>query len=250
MARAFVSGSSQYLEHVGVPVTTTPLTLAAWFYAAQTTSSYGLVGVGVGAGTTTVINGFQLYATSGTVKIASGNGTTAATAVTTATFAANAWAHAAAVFTSGTSRAAYLNGGNKVSNTTSSTPGTPDAVDVGRMMQTTKNYMNGRLAEAAVWNVALTDAEVAALAAGVSPLRVRPANLVAYWPLLGIDSPETDWHPAGGTRYPLTVTGATKGNHAPVEPYSRRFWGTTPAVVAGGPPPPAAFSPAAVLGHL
>lgn len=37
--------------------------------------------------------------------------------------------------------------------------------------------------QAAVWNVALTDEEMASLAAGCSPLRVRPSALVFYAPL-------------------------------------------------------------------
>ena len=48
----------------------------------------------------------------------------------------------------------------------------------------------GDLAEAAVWNVALTDAEVAALARGIHPFLIRPDALVAYWPILGRYSPE------------------------------------------------------------
>jgi hypothetical protein len=84
--------------------------------------------------------------------------------------------------------------------------------------------MNGRIAEAGIWNVALSDREVAALASGVHPARMRPDALVAYWPLWGDDSPELDWHPSGGTRYPMTLTGTpTKANHAPIA-ISRRFW--------------------------
>jgi len=40
--------------------------------------------------------------------------------------------------------------------------------------------------------VALSAGEVAALGAGASPLAVRPQSLVAYWPLYGNVSPETD----------------------------------------------------------
>ena len=48
---------------------------------------------------------------------------------------------------------------------------------------TKQNYCDGSLAEAAIWNAALSDAEVAALATGVSPLLVRPGSLVFYAPL-------------------------------------------------------------------
>lgn len=51
--------------------------------------------------------------------------------------------------------------------------------------------MSGDVAHVALWNVALTDDEVASLAAGVSPLRMRRDALIAYWPVGG-QSPEPD----------------------------------------------------------
>ena len=50
--------------------------------------------------------------------------------------------------------------------------------------------MNGDLAHIAIWNVALTDAEIASLyngGIGLDPRYVRSANLVAYWPLIRND---------------------------------------------------------------
>jgi hypothetical protein len=46
------------------------------------------------------------------------------------------------------------------------------------------NYMNGQFAEFALWNVALSAGEIAALYAGMAPIGVRMSGLVAYWPLL------------------------------------------------------------------
>lgn len=76
-------------------------------------------------------------------------------------------------------------------------------------------FADGRVAEAAIWNVALTASEVAALAKGVSPLQIRPASLQAYWPLIGRQSPEPDW--VGG--FNLTLTNApANAAHVPVMP--------------------------------
>lgn len=83
--------------------------------------------------------------------------------------------------------------------------------------------MDGSIASAGLWNAALTAKEIAALGQGVSPLYVRPGNLVGYWPLWGVHSPEID---LVGTPHVLTVTGATLGNHAPVVPYNAHRWGT------------------------
>lgn len=59
-----------------------------------------------------------------------------------------------------------------------------DSIWAGRLFDTTPgNYMSGYLAEVAVWDVVLTADEKAALAAGFSPLFIRPASLVFYAPL-------------------------------------------------------------------
>jgi hypothetical protein len=44
--------------------------------------------------------------------------------------------------------------------------------------------MNGLLAEHAVWNVGLTQADATALAKGFTPDQVRPQSLVFYAPLV------------------------------------------------------------------
>jgi hypothetical protein len=45
-------------------------------------------------------------------------------------------------------------------------------------------FLNGRLAEAAIWNTDLTDDEFAALADGYRPTLIRPNKLVFYAPLI------------------------------------------------------------------
>jgi hypothetical protein len=50
---------------------------------------------------------------------------------------------------------------------------------------------DGQIAHVAVWNVALTAQDFAALGAGVNPWLVKPENLVVYWPFWG-SSPEVD----------------------------------------------------------
>jgi hypothetical protein len=68
-------------------------------------------------------------------------------------------------------------------------------------------HLNGRLAECAIWNVALTAAEIASLVKAFSPLLIRPASLVAYWPLIGRHDPEIC--PKGGFDMTLTNTPTT-----------------------------------------
>ena len=44
--------------------------------------------------------------------------------------------------------------------------------------------MDGRLAEVGIWNIDLTAAEIASLAKGMTPDKIRPQSLVFYAPLV------------------------------------------------------------------
>ena len=124
----------------------------------------------------------QAYASKG------GSPIVASSASTTTAFSANTWIHAAAVFESATSRTAYLNGGGGATDATSVTPGTVDSTSIGRMRWPTGStnfFSDGNFAECAIWNVALTVAELVGLSRGLTPLQVRPQSLMAYWPLGG-----------------------------------------------------------------
>lgn len=128
-------------------------------------------------------------------------------------YSANTWYHAAAVFTSTTSRTVYRDGANSATGTASVTVEVPDTTNIGVRFDggAFGAYLNGQCAEAGVWNVALTAGEIAQLAKGLCPLMVRPDALVAYWPLYGNNSPEDDW--IGDID--LTITGATKATVHP-----------------------------------
>ena len=116
-------------------------------------------------------------------------------ATTTAADSTGVWHHACAVFASSTSRSIYLDGTNKITNTTSITPSS-GSITGTRIGDSDADCFDGDLAEVAIWNAALSDAEVASLfvsnGVGVYPTDVKVANLVAYWPVLGSSSPEPD----------------------------------------------------------
>ena len=76
-----------------------------------------------------------------------------------------------------------------------------------------QNHFDGAIGECAVWQgIALTANEFAMLAAGFSPIRVRPENLFLYWPLWGIDDPEPDFSGNGRNG---TLRGAPGGRDNP-----------------------------------
>ena len=97
----------------------------------------------------------------------------------------NEWHHAAFVASSSTSMFAYLDGVPGAEEANANDPTGIDTAIIGawKIASTTLYYWSGLLAEAAIWDVALTTVEIALLSAGYSPLFVRPGNLVKYWPL-------------------------------------------------------------------
>jgi hypothetical protein len=213
MARSF-NGTSQYAQYAGAVVTGYPFTLAAWVKPGvnglENDFVLSLSDVSENAVYQAIVLGGGTVGDEGKVLAVSRN-TTLAAAKTSAAMSADTWNHAAGVFSSATSRAAYLNGGNKGTETTNITFAAGiDTTAIGRLSRPTPAaYFHGSCAEAGVWAAALSDEEIAALAAGLSPLQVRPQSLVAYWPLFARATNEEDW--VGGNT--LTVTGATAADH-------------------------------------
>jgi len=242
MARAFVRASSQFIGHSAGLVSADPITLACWGRSDDSTNGQDAVQIG----DSTTGRGWRLNfggATAGDPirAIATDNTGTNAIAVTSTGYSVNTWHHACAVFTSTSSRDAYIDGGSVGNNATAlGTMMSPNRTDIGRAVNAS-SYFSGRLAEVAIWNVALTANEVLALARGVSPLRVRPASLISYVPIWGLHSAEIDMKNSGAT---WTVTGATLANHAPVRPFSRIALATAPVIEVAA----AGFQPAWAIG--
>lgn len=218
MARSYDQASSEYHEVDATPVTAVPLTIAGWMYPADTTTFKTLVAI---VDKDVPDRWFAVYldSTAHAVAAARGDAVNDALAVTTATHSASTWIHVAGVFDSNVSRSIFLNGANKVTNTNDRTPSGLDRFSIGRHGDSTPGtYMNGRLAEVCVWNVALSDNEIALLARGINPLRIRAQSLLTYHPLFGNASPEPNLAVGGGT-YNLAATGTIDAaDHPPVRP--------------------------------
>ena len=202
MARTFVAASSQYVSDGLSPVSDAPVTVACWIKAASTQSFPSILGLGNSGGVTYYMLG---AGASNNILQAWQQGTiTSDVANATAAFTNGVWSHACGVFASNSDRRVYLNGGNKGTNTTACGTVTPDRFSVGALLRNiASGYFDGAIAEVGVWNIALTDADVASLALGLSPLLVRPDALKRYVPLLAGLSPEPDLM-AGRT---LTLSG-------------------------------------------
>lgn len=181
MAYEFTAASSQYLSTAIAPVTATPLTMACWNI--RPTAALQILLAISDEGNANTRYSLSAGSTSGAFVIAH-NGTTSGTA-TIGSPLTNAWAHAAGVFTSPTSRTVYLNGSFVTNTTTVSDPASLDNLTIGaRRNSSVLNLFTGSVAEVGIWNVALTAEEVASLADGMTCDKVRPQSLVFYAPLV------------------------------------------------------------------
>lgn len=181
--RSFVRASNQFIECSTASVTAYPITLSGWFKTDDLTVNQVVVAnatSGTGVGVYLIVRGV----TAGDPLSATDyDGSTSAQANSGGSLSTNTWYHGGAVFNGASSRDVFLNG-TKTSNTTTTSTnlaGT-DRTNIGALISTNSHF-SGNLAEIAIWNVALTDAEMAILATGVSPLRVRPSALVFYAPI-------------------------------------------------------------------
>ena len=115
-------------------------------------------------------------------------GTTARTADTAAgSVVANTWMHAAAVFTSNSSRTIYLSNATPVTNTLTVAVTNGDYLSLASTWATASpaaGFFNGDIAEVGVWRAALTAAEIDSLSKGVSCRKIRPDSIFCYFPLV------------------------------------------------------------------
>ena len=231
MAYSF-NGSSEYLNTGNAVISSVPITMACWFYSTSNSATQRLISIG------DKDSGNDFFHVSAMGSVADdplrasarrgGGGGGIGSATTTSGYSINTWHHATAVFTSNSDRDVYIDGGSVGNNTASVTPASLDTTRIGaRASSGINGPMAGRIAEAAIWNIALSTSEIAQLASGFSPLLVRPDALTNYWPLGGIarfsaSSAASDY--AGA--YPLSpIDGPTEAEHP------RIFYPTTPIIL-------------------
>lgn len=215
MSRVFAAGSSEHATYDGTPpVTAAPFTVSAWARRTEAGANTFRTVIGIGDKDVTSHQWhLQMQNFFGqNVKWQAQAGGTEAAATASGTWTTNQWHHVAGVEASTTSRTAYLDGVAGTANTTSRSPSGSDRISIGKVAESApaaSEYFTGDIAEVGVWDVALTDAEIASLAKGVTPPNIRPANLVFYAPLVGKHSPEPDL--VGGLS--LTLSGTSASAH-------------------------------------
>lgn len=208
MSRNFSSGN--YLEAtLGALAAPTPMTIAAWCKPSATA-----LGTMFSIGDSNTGN-YVALGSDGTGRVFLETATPNSDSFSVGTMGTGTWRHAAGVTSSVTNHLAYLGGVAGTADTTSVNPTTLDRTTIGALVQTGSRIspFSGAVAHCAIWNIALSAAEIAALAAGRNPLTIAKANLVGYWPVFGDSSPEPDF---SGVAFPLPIGGTpTKGSDDP-----------------------------------
>jgi len=186
MALLFDDSNTEYMIVLSAISTSTPFSMACWFRSDDPAAGQCVMSI---ANNNNDVNYFSLEARGDVagdyIRACTRNSVGYVAATSTKGYAANAWHHACGVWASSGDRRVYLDGGNKGTNNLDRTPSGLNRTAVGVICRQNKFlYMSGYIAEAAIWDVALTDAEAAILAAGYSPLFVRPQSLIVYWPMV------------------------------------------------------------------
>jgi hypothetical protein len=218
MARSIVGGSIQTTLKTVQP----PLTIALWMNVSTDPGAFTPYLTGSNNGTIT----FDINS-----GVASRFVRTNQTVLCTAsTFENSGWTHV--IFThSGTVQQVYINGA------ISGAGGT----DSGAISNSTSGYFfqsNGaatcQQADVAFWSVVLSATEALGLARGIRPNLIRPASLIGWWPLDGLQSPEPDLSGAANNG---TLTSTSLAFGPPFAPFTPR-WQQLPSPFPAGPPPP------------
>lgn len=235
MARHFDNNVADYLLYTGaaIPVSPTTYTISAWCRRASTQSDNNNIYSQVSAFNVDWL-GLAIDGSNLAMFFSKAGGTAAANATSSAATVLNQWHHICGVQSGLTLRTVYLDAGNTGTSTTSQNPAAGKFTAIGTFKgdaDPTTGPFDGDIAEVAVWSAALDAAEVQALARGLSPAQIRPASLLAYWPLLSHASPEIDvWRSQA-----MTVNGTVaQADHPPVLYPRRRSLGIDAPGGGGG----------------
>ena len=178
-----------------MPVSAYPVSLACWFKTDTNAINQMLIDFGHGSLSRAIDLRIRDVPDSDVLAFVN-DSSGYAFAYSSISYTVDTWHHAVAVFENATSRTVYIDGGNSGSNSTSRNfPTGLSGLHIGVRYNSGaySQYMSGSIAEAAIWNTALTAEDAAVLASGYCPAFVKTANLVRYLPLKqvrGLYSPE------------------------------------------------------------
>ena len=180
------NGTNQYLSVATSPVSNVEITIAARFISDSSTTNQALCQIN----NSTASDRFLMAANLGTAStpfraFVQNSSTTTAQADYNG-LAVSTQYHGAVVFTSSTSRRAYLDGNASALSTATCALGTVDRFTIAsRLLAAAQGlYVDGRISEFGIWDTSLNADEIVSLAKGFKCHRVRPQNLKFYAPLV------------------------------------------------------------------
>lgn len=171
-----------YLESAAPIISGLPLTMFCRFKALRPGAIGGLISLGVNAGSYYMLS-LRQDSVGALSRLSAGAQPWAQVAKD---YTVGKWHAATGVWRANNSRSAYLDGENRATNTSS--VAVPAGISLrigGRVNATFDDLSNALIADVAVWDAALTDAEVLALSHVADLRSVRPGNLRRYLPHMG-----------------------------------------------------------------
>lgn len=208
MARSFISASGQNLEALTAAVTGQTFSMLAWAITTNAGLNQSVLWVGEDGDPTHFTTLQMLGVTGGdpcrVLKNTYGAGSVES-AITANGFTQNKWHHIAGVVASSTDMRCYLDGdvANKGVNTNAKAVSNHDATSIGHAADSTPGAnMSGAIADAAFFDRATTEDEIARSAAGFSAIHFDPVFFMAL-----VDDADVDT--VGGIRF--TRSGSPPG---------------------------------------
>ena len=183
MAYDLTAASSQYLS-ASASVSSPPLTMVCWFRPSNVADTRFPLSLNAAAAS----DQHSIYYGGGSLYFITSIGGTFGQSGSANNILglSNTWIHAAGVLSANNNRTLYVNGTANPANTTTVNPSNINTLRIGTryFSGSLGAYMNGQVAEVGIWSAALTAAEIASLAKGMTCDKVRPQSLVFYAPLV------------------------------------------------------------------
>jgi hypothetical protein len=179
------NGTNQRLSTASTPVSVAPLTL----YARNLSTGLGSSRVIIVISDASNVQQWSLrfagnsYPRAWQYEVTDSGGTTAVFGI--GSVAQTTWYSAGFVEAASNSRYVFFEASKSSTNTVSRTPNATAGIAIaGALNGTQFAHHEGQIADAAIWDVALTDDEAISLARGFKPFRIRPQSLKFYAPLV------------------------------------------------------------------
>lgn len=190
MARDF-NGSTEDLTAATAAFTAYPFTISLWIKP-NTSGNGTAICIGDTAGTS---NWWRLLLLDSSKVFRFNSRAGGNSNADWASYSNGTWYHVLLIGTSTTDRAMVVDGdwAGRATNTLTSSPSGIDSTTIGASRGNSQSdQYAGSVSEVGIWSVALGQEAAEALADGVSPALIQPADLTHHWPLLGSSRSTSD----------------------------------------------------------